>query len=183
MPALRELRHAGAQVVAAAGIPYGYTLTIWGAGAPCTGRFGLPSPAEAFGFVGEASVAYFGLAFWLRRVAMAPRRGPALHVPWENCAALPALGATYGLSQVMPGAGASFFLVPLTATFLYLAGTSVLVSRFHLGPLAPGDRHPLGAHPDLVELATTEPDGPSACSEAPRLDPGRGSPHHLDALG
>ena len=33
MPALRDLRGAGARVAAAASIPYGYTLTIWGGGA------------------------------------------------------------------------------------------------------------------------------------------------------
>lgn len=186
MPALRELRQAGAQVVAAAGIPYAYTLTIWGAGALCTGRFGLPSPAEVFGFVGGASVAYLGLALGLRRVTEMPRRGQAPLMLWENGAALPALAATYGLSQVMPGPGPSFFLVPLVATVLYLAGLSLLVSRFHLGPPTPGDRHPRRRRPDLADLAdlaTPELDGPSERSEVPRPDPGRRSPHHQDALG
>ena len=183
MPALRELRQAGAQVVAAAGIPYGYTLTIWGAGALCTGRFGLPSPAEVFGFVGGASVAYLGLALGLRRVTGMPPRAQGLSVPWENGAALPALGATYGLSQVMPGPGPSFFLVPLVATFLYLAGLSLLVSYFHPGPPTSGDRHPRRRRPDLADLATSELDGPSERSEVPRPGPGQRSAHHRGAVG
>ncbi|MDA8309544.1 MAG: hypothetical protein M0Z46_02850 [Actinomycetota bacterium] len=185
MSALRELRRAGAQVIAVAGIPYGYTLTIWGAGALCTGRFGLPSPAEGFEFVGGASVAYFGLAAVLRRTTEGDRRGERLPVLWENGAALPALAATYGLAQVMPGAGPSFFLVPLAATVFYLVGVSLLVSRFHLdhglavehqrrqlSSLAPGDGG------GVTERGTV----PGGC-EAPLSDTGRPSSQHRDAAG
>jgi hypothetical protein len=166
VPAHRDLRRAGAQVVAAAGIPYGYTLTIWGAGALCTGRFGLPSPAEAFGFVGGASVAYFELAVVLRRTTERTRRGEGLPVLWENGAALPALAATYGLSQVMPGAGASFFLVPLIATVLYLVGVSLLVSRFHLDHEQAEEhprRRPLGLSPGNASAATELGAVPDGC--------------------
>ncbi len=185
MPALRELRRAGAQVIAVAGIPYGYTLTIWGAGALCTGRFGLPTPPEGFEFVGGASVAYFGLAAVFRRTTEGDRRGERLPVLWENGAALPALAATYGLAQVMPGAGSSFFLVPLVATVLYLVGVSLLVSRFHL------DHEPVVEHPRRRPLglsyddagAATEPGAvPDGC-EVPGPAPGRPSPRQTGARG
>ncbi len=185
MPELRELRRAGAQVVAAAGIPYGYTLTIWGAGALCTGRFGLPTPPEGFEFVGGASVAYFGLAAMFRRTTEGDRRGERLPVLWENGAALPALAATYGLAQVMPGAGPSFFLVPLVATVFYLVGVSLLVSRFHL------DHEPVVEHPRRQPPGRAPSDGgdatepgaaPEGC-EAPLPAPGRPSSQHPDVVG
>ena len=185
MPALRELRRAGAQVVAAAGIPYGYTLTIWGAGALCTGRFGLPTPREGFEFVGGASVAYFGLAAVFRRTTEGDRRGERLPVLWENGAALPALAAAYGLAQVMPGAGASFFLVPLVATVIYLVAVSLLVTRFHLdrGPAVERPRRqPLGLAPDDGAGATEPGAVPDAC-EAPLPDPDRPSSQHPDVVG
>jgi hypothetical protein len=137
-----------------------------GAGALCTGRFGLPSPAEAFGFVGGASVAYFGLAVVLRRTTERTRRGEGLPVLWKNGAALPALAATYGLSQVMPGAGASFFLVPLVATVLYLVGVSLLVSRFHLDHEQAEEhprRRPLGLSPGDASAATELGAVPDGC--------------------
>jgi hypothetical protein len=185
VPALRDLRRAGAQVVAAAGIPYGYTLTIWGAGALCTGRFGLSSPAEAFGFVGGASVAYFGLAVVLRRTTERTRRVEGLPVLWENGAALPALAATYGLSQVMPGAGASFFLVPLIATVFYLVGVSLLVSRFHLHHEHAEEhppRRPLGLSPGEASAATELGVVPDGC-EIPPPAPGRPGSQHTGAVG
>jgi hypothetical protein len=182
MPALRELRQAGAQVVAAAGIPYGYTLTVWGAGALCIGRFGLPSPAEVFGFVGGASVGYFGLALGSRRAIDVPRRGSGLPVLWENGAALPALAATYGLSQVTPGPAASFFLVPLAATVIYLVGVSLLVSRFHLGR-----RHVVEHERRLLGRTLADPvaPDPDAVPEGPELSPpdaSRPSPGHRGML-
>ncbi len=143
---LRDLRDAGAHVVSAAGIPYGYTLTVWGAGALCTARFGLPSPAEAFGFVGGASVAYFGLAVGLRRASTSARGGGVPLLLWENCAALPVLAASYGISRLVPGPGASFFLVPLVATFLYLAAVSVLAACFHFGQETPRWEHDESEH-------------------------------------
>ncbi|MDA8072842.1 MAG: hypothetical protein M0Z82_14885 [Actinomycetota bacterium] len=185
MPALRELRRAGAHVIAVAGIPYGYTLTIWGAGALCTGRFGLPTPSEGFEFVGGASVAYFGLAAVFRRTTEGDWRGERLPVLWENGAALPALAATYGLAQVMPGAGPSFFLVPLVATVFYLVGVSLLVSRFHL------DHGPAVEHPHSEPLSLAPGDGggatepgflPPGC-EASLPAPGRPSSQHRDAVG
>ncbi len=187
MPALRELRRAGAQVIAAAGIPYGYTLTIWGAGALCIGRFGLPTPPEAFEFVGGASVAYFGLAVVLRLTGEGDRRGERLPVLWENGAALPALAATYGLAQVMPGSGPSLFLVPLVATVLYLVGVSLLVSRFHLDH-EPVVEHPRRQPPGRVPGDGGDDDatGPSALPEGCEASlpaPGRPSSQRRDVVG
>jgi hypothetical protein len=132
LPALDDLRAGAAQVVGLSGISYGYTLTTWSAGALCIGRFGLPSPAEAFGFVGGASVAYLGLSLALRRSKAAPPLHGAPRVLWENHVALPALAATYGVSRLIASPGPSFFVVPLVATFLYLVGLTFLVSRHHL---------------------------------------------------
>ena len=184
MRALGELRRAGAQVVAAAGIPYGYTLTIWGAGALCTGRFGLPTPPEGFEFVGGASLGYFGLALLLRRAGEANRRGDGLPVLWENGAALPALATTYGLAQVMPGAGASFFLVPLVATVFYLVGVSLMVAWLHPAHEPEVEHHrrrppcptPVGAG---SSAPVTAPDGVGP----PRCGPFRPGTHQTDTAG
>jgi hypothetical protein len=123
-------RVALAEVVSAAGISYGYTLTIWSSGALCIGRFGLPSPEEAFLFVGGATIAYVLLASVAALLAGArgPRAARDSRIVWENTVAAPALAATYGVSRVVGAAWASFLLVPLVGTLLYLLGLSVLVS-------------------------------------------------------
>jgi hypothetical protein len=116
------------EVVSKAGIPYGYTLTVWSTGALCAGRFGLPSAGEVFLFVVGGTVAYGGLALLVSRggVVRAVRPPAAL---WENVFAVPAIGAAYGLDQLVSSAGANFFLSPLVATLVYLAGVAILVSR------------------------------------------------------
>jgi hypothetical protein len=117
-----------------AGVSYGYTLTIWSAGALCVRRFGLPGMAEVFAFAGGGTVGY---AFLVAGTAWARRRGPSgapgtgTGAPghlWLNAAALPAVAIAAGLSDLIPSPGPSFFLVPLVATVGYLCVLAVLVS-------------------------------------------------------
>lgn len=117
------------EVVSKAGIPYGYTLTVWSAGALCIGRFGIPSAAEVFLFVAGGTVGYGALALVVsgrRRVVRAARPPAAL---WENAFAVPAIGTTYGIDRLVDSAGVNFFVSPLVATLVYLLGLAVLVSR------------------------------------------------------
>ncbi len=117
-----------AEVVSKAGIPYGYTLTVWSTGAICAGRFGLPDPRQVFLFLAGGTLAYGGLALLVSRggVLRAARPPAAL---WENVFAVPAVGLVYGLDGLVPSAAASFFLSPFVATFVYLLGLAALVSR------------------------------------------------------
>ncbi|MBI3648646.1 MAG: hypothetical protein HY240_07860 [Actinobacteria bacterium] len=107
------------EVVSKAGVPYGYTLTIWTTGALCLGRFGLPSQAEVFLFVAGGTLAYVGLALLVTRgrTIRAARPPAAL---WENAFAVPAVGGTWAIDRLMVGAGWNFFLSPLLATTVYL---------------------------------------------------------------
>jgi hypothetical protein len=133
-----------AEVVSKAGIPYGYTLTVWSTGALCTGRFGLPSAAEVFLFLAGGTAAYGGLALLVTRggVVRAARPPAAL---WENVFAVPAIGAAYGIDRLISSAGANFFLSPLVATLVYLVGLATLVSwvtsrEERSGPASPSPR-------------------------------------------
>ncbi len=116
-----------AEVVSKAGIPYGYTLTIWSTGALCIGRFGLPSTTEVFLFLAGGTGAYCGLALFVTRggTVRAARSPAAL---WENVFAVPAIGATYGLDRVVSSPGANFLLSPFVATVVYIVGLAILVS-------------------------------------------------------
>jgi hypothetical protein len=53
------LRAALATVVAASGVPYGYTLAIWGSGALLLRSLGAPTAAEAFIFAAGASAGFY----------------------------------------------------------------------------------------------------------------------------
>lgn len=117
-----------AEVVGKAGIPYGYTLTVWSTGALCIGRFGLPTPGEVFLFVAGGTLAYELLAVAVTRRAIVRAAKPPAAL-WENMFAVPAIGATFVLDRLIAARGPNFFLSPLVATFLYLIGVSLLVSR------------------------------------------------------
>lgn len=122
-----------AEVVRRAGVPYGYTLTIWAAGALCIRRFGLPDLAEVFLFVGGGTIGYGSLALVLRRRARRPS-APCRPPLWENAVVMPVVASTYGIAQLVPGAWAGFFVVPAVATALYLLGLAVLLKRPGLRP-------------------------------------------------
>jgi hypothetical protein len=121
-------------VVERAGIPYGYTLTIWSAGALCIRRFGLPNLADVFLFAVGGTIGYALLALGTRRGRQpappaAAAAGAQLPGPlWENIVALPAIAVAAGVSVLVPGAGPNFLVVPLIATMTYLAGLAALVS-------------------------------------------------------
>jgi hypothetical protein len=120
-------------VVARAGIPYAYTLTIWSAGALCIRRFGLPGVPEVFLFAVGGTIGYGALALGVRlgrarSSAAAAAGAPAPRPLWENIVALPAIAVAAGVSQLTPNADANFLVVPLTATVTYLLGLAVVMS-------------------------------------------------------
>ena len=115
-----------ADVINRAGIPYGYTLTIWCAGALLVHRFGSPGLTAIFLFLAGATVGYGVLA-----VVTWPARREKTSLPpmaiWENGLALPAVAVTYGISQAAGNASLGYFVAPATATIVYLAGLSASV--------------------------------------------------------
>lgn len=130
-------------VVERAGVPYGYTLTIWSAGALCIRRFGLPGLAEVFLFAlgGTAGYAVLALLAGRKRRDRQPAAAACHPAPaplWENAVVLPALALTAAIAQLVPGAWLNFLVVPFVATAAYLGGLAVLVSL----------RAPRGARPD-----------------------------------
>lgn len=116
-----------AEVVSKAGVPYGYTLTVWSTGALCIGRFGPPSAAEVFLFLAGGTAAYGGLALVVTRGGSVRAARPPAAL-WENVFAAPAIVATFGLDRLVSSPGANYFVSPLAATVVYIAGLAVLVS-------------------------------------------------------
>jgi hypothetical protein len=57
-----EWKHRLAHNLSAEAQAYGYTLTIWGAGAILIGVYGIPDPPSIFLFVGGALLGYGALA-------------------------------------------------------------------------------------------------------------------------
>jgi len=123
-----RLDKALAEVVSSAGVPYGYTLAIWSTGALSIGRFGIPNAREVFLFLAGGSLAYVLLAMFVSRgrVVRATRAPAAL---LENVFAVPAVGVAYALGLFVGSASASFFLLPMAATVVYMLGLTVLTSR------------------------------------------------------
>lgn len=93
-----------------AGVPYGYTLTIWSAGALCIRRFGLPGFAEVFLFALGGTAGYAALALLARRKGRdrQPAAAACHGAPgplWENAVVLPALALTAAIAQLVPVPG------------------------------------------------------------------------------
>jgi hypothetical protein len=129
----QKLEHFGStlgEVVRRAGVPYGYTLMTWSAGALCIRRFGLPDLPEVFLFLTGGSLGY-GLAVGLARKISSSRETTQFGAPpplWENIlVVLPTIAVTYWVDRAVPGAGAGFLVVPLVATLLYLLGLAVVL--------------------------------------------------------
>ncbi len=119
--------------VQGAGLPYGYAITIWGAGSALVGERGMPSPASIFLFAAGAAAAYGGLRLLLtwnmggeaeRPLTRSPNpiRAGALH--------LVAIGLAIASATLVAriDSGAAWPLAPYAATLLYLAVSSVEVA-------------------------------------------------------
>jgi hypothetical protein len=118
------------EVVRRAGVPYGYTLMIWSAGALCIRRFGLPDLPEVFLFLTGGSLGY-GLAVAFARAISSSGETTQFGSPpplWENIlVVLPTIAVIYGVDGALPSAYAGFLVVPLVATLLYLLGLAVVL--------------------------------------------------------
>jgi hypothetical protein len=122
-------------VVERAGVAYGYTLTIWSAGALCIRRFGLPDTPRVVLFAAGGTLGYVPLELWASKWDQRthqrlgseglPARTDLL---WENVVVLPALGVTLGVSVLLRVAAFAFLVVPVVATLAYLVGLTVVVA-------------------------------------------------------
>jgi len=115
------------EVVSRAGIPYGYTLTVWSVGALCIGLFGLPSAGDVFLFLAGGTIAYAGLTLSVVRRGVVPRTGSPTAL-WENILAIPAVALAYATDRIVDSASVNYFLSPLVATLAYLLGLGLLVT-------------------------------------------------------
>jgi hypothetical protein len=111
-------------------VPYGYTVTIWAAGAYLISQRGLPSMLEAFAFVAGAILAFAVLAaISQRRHQPAPERaGPTMrpessHPIFAAGLHIAAVGLALGCAALIDlglGQGA-WLLAPFAVTSIYLA--------------------------------------------------------------
>jgi hypothetical protein len=126
------------RTVGSAAVPYGYTLSIWGAGGVAIHAFGPPSPLEALLYVTGGAVGYFicgVLAQGTVRVRLHTPAPPAVMAGWgavhavsAGLAVLAAAGAIALLDDILawPAAG-------LVATVVYLV-VSALQAALAAGP-------------------------------------------------
>jgi hypothetical protein len=131
-------------VVERAGVAYGYTLTIWSAGALCIRRFGLPDTPRVVLFAAGGTLGYVPLALWASKWNQRthqrlgsqdlPARAGLL---WENVVVLPALGVTLGVSVLLPVAAFAFLVVPVVATLAYLVALTAAVALQAKGGMPP----------------------------------------------
>jgi len=120
-----------------AGLPYGYAITVWSAGAALAGPHGEPTEVEIFLFAVGATLAYSGLKLltWETEgeaekpltASPHPLRAGAVHLAAIGAAITAAL-----LIAQIPGSGAWLF-ASLAVTVVYLGVSSVEVATVERG--------------------------------------------------
>ena len=123
----RMLPAALGSTVAASAAPYGYTISIWSAGALLMGRHGIPQTIDVFGFLAGALIGY-GLLVLLARRALAdvelidhpPDRVIAGAMNWF------AVGAAVGAAALIASFDASvaWMLAAFATTTVYMLSAS-----------------------------------------------------------
>ncbi len=116
------------QTLRSAVIPYGYTVTIWAAGAYLIGERGFPSLWEAFAFVSGAILAFALLTgLWQRRRQPARREGQTLpsgasHPIFGAGLHIAAVGFALACAAVIDKhlGQAAWVLAPFAVTSIYL---------------------------------------------------------------
>lgn len=126
-----------------AAIPYGYTLTIWAAGALLIATVGHPDVAELIAFVAGATGAFIVLTLISRtgRRTATPST-PALTFTGASHAIGVGLSLLVALALTPLGRSAWFF-VPFaaTATFMLVSAADLyLYARFHSSSAERGER-------------------------------------------
>jgi len=114
-------------VVAASAAPYGYTLTIWTAGAIVTHAEGVPSSLDALLLLAGAVLAFgaAGIFAFGDTTVLSPTTRPPIHV-WDGMH-LPSVGASILLITVLAHLVHGRLVWPLvgftaTATYLLVVG-------------------------------------------------------------
>jgi hypothetical protein len=139
-------RAALASTVGLLAVPYGYTVSLWTAGAVVGSRFGFPGPLEIAAFVLGAVSAFLILAA-SARVALperVPRPIPSAVV--RNPLPLLSLLAT-PLSLLLPWTPATYFAASLLTTLVYVLAVAAYVRM-----TSPHADHGDGQHPHAGRL-------------------------------
>ena len=168
----RRYRAALAVVVAAAATPYGYTVSIWSAGAILMGAHGVPNEGQVAGFIGGAlgGFALLGLASrpHLTRESLPDRAGDRVTAGTLHWIAISAAVGGVVLIRPLPGWAAwplgSF---AATTTYLLMAGLQLTVVGARRGgsPAAADraraeSRRPLRAMPAEARMGLPPQGGP-----------------------
>lgn len=115
------------QVVVNLDLPYGYTISIWAAGAIAALHFGPPQMLDIFLFVFGAMCSYLMLAlltYSVRGRSSSPVRGIAL---MNGLAILPAVAVSL-LPNFIASRELGYFLAASLATATYALSTALLLS-------------------------------------------------------
>jgi hypothetical protein len=133
-----------ATVVRRSAIPYGYTITIWTAGAVLERGHAKPGVGQAYLFLLGAVAGFAAVALLAARVT--PRElqaasGDLLRTGAINALALAAALGAAALAAMLPGA-AAWPLGSFAATGTYLLVVSVELTFVHQNPARPPSQEP-----------------------------------------
>ncbi|MDQ4131109.1 MAG: hypothetical protein M3133_08995 [Actinomycetota bacterium] len=124
-----------------AGLPYGYSVTVWASGAALIGARGMPKVWSVFLFAAGAAAAYGLLRFLTRRAEGEAQsqltRSP--HLARAGVIHVAAIGASVGAAALIaqiPG-GAAWALASFAQTLLYLGISPVEMALLERGYAAP----------------------------------------------
>lgn len=121
------MQNAIARVTSILAIPYGYTVTLWCAGAWTVTRYGLPGRADVLLFAAGAVAAFLGLAVVGRpRLDLEiPMRVPAILV--LNAFPIVAVAIVLGVPQGALSRGGAFLISSFLATASYIVSVATLI--------------------------------------------------------
>jgi hypothetical protein len=128
------LRNALRQVTMVAGVPYGFTLTVWSIGAVTVHRRGIPDTLDALLFLAGAVVSFVALEVATHGGWHAQPAGPTPRQLWTHAHVLSAGGAVLvvgALDRLPLGAG-TWALAGCAGTTTFLVSTAwmfVLAAR------------------------------------------------------
>lgn len=115
-----------ARVVSLLAGPYGYTVTIWTAGAISLANFGAPGPWELLGFPLGAVSAFLLLAVWSRSFLAPEVPEHVSSIVVLNGVPLVAAAASL-LCLLVPWRAVGFWLSSFSATLAYALGVALFL--------------------------------------------------------
>jgi hypothetical protein len=121
-----SFRAAMARVVGLVAGPYGYTVSLWSAGAIVSARYGSPGFLDILLFAGGAVIAYGSLMLWsLPRISSEVPRPVPRRIAY-NAVPLVSISAAL-LATLSPWRDLGFATAGFAATGSYLLGVSFLL--------------------------------------------------------